>query len=50
MTARFSEARARHASAQKAGTRHIQHGQFLASVEPLVHVQGRREGHLSAAE
>jgi len=30
--------------------RHIQYGQLPASVEPLVHVQGRREGRLSAAE
>ena len=50
MTAGFSEACARHASAQKAGARHIQHGQFPASVEPFVHVQGRREGRLSAAQ
>ena len=49
-TAGFSEACARHASAQKAGAQHIQHGQFPASIEPLVHFQGHREGRLSAAE
>jgi len=44
------EACDRHDSAQNVAARHIQYCQLPASVEPVVHVQDRREGRFSAAE